>query len=172
MPMCTEIQTRKGQGGRHRAQALRFLTLLLECFYSLLAGVAAFHWLAPHWGSSVAFLAAAVAGCIVFSLSLFAIVHQAPIRTAIQQYSRLHGEDARDAFFFLHLPAAIAVLAESAAAFALLGAPFPPTPLRSLAWGALQVLLLVPVYLCYRQTKVSDDATASEALTSERQPPS
>jgi len=123
----------------------------LEGINALLTGRAAFLLLMPHWGSPPAILASAVAGSIVFSLSTLAIVHRAPVRTALQQFARLHGEDALDGFFLLSLPAGIAVLAQSAAAFVLLGTPFPHPPLQALAWGTLQFLILLPLYASYHR---------------------
>ncbi|MBF6592565.1 MAG: hypothetical protein IVW57_18805, partial [Ktedonobacterales bacterium] len=89
---------------------------------------------------------------------------RAPVRTSLQQFARLHGEDALDGFFFLSLPAGIAVLAESAAAFVLLGTPFPPPPLRALAWGALQFLILLPVYTSYRRANPCEAEAETETL--------
>ena len=149
------IKASTGRGWKTVAGVLRLLTFLLEGFYALLTARAAFLWLFPHWGSAPAILAAAVGGCMVFSLSFFAIVHQEPLREAIRHYGQLHGEDAMDAVFLLYLPAALAVVAESTAAVALLGAPFPPPLLRAFAWGVLQCFILIPVYLCYRSANAA-----------------
>jgi hypothetical protein len=162
MKSCTADGVRQGQDGR--ARALQLLTGILECFLAILTGRAAFLLLVPRWGSSPALLASAAVGCIVFSLSIFAIVHQAPLRTSLRQFAQLHGEDALDALFFLSLPASIAVLAESLAAFTLLGTPFPPPLLRALVWGGLQFLILVPVYIGYRRAKSSEAAAEPGAL--------
>jgi hypothetical protein len=146
---------RNSQGG---ASALRLITLLLEGFYALLTARAAFLWLVPYWGSLPAFLSAAEGGCAVFSLSFFALVHQDPLRAAIRHFGQLHGDDAMDAVFLLSLPTAVAVVAQSAAALALLGAPFPLHGSRTFAWGVLPCFILIPVYLCHRCAKVAPTA--------------
>lgn len=155
MSKTNAFKARTGRGRQSGAAALRLLTTLLEGFYALMAARAAFLWLVPHWGSVAAFLSAAVGGCTVFSLSFFAIVQQEPLRAAIRHFGQLHGDDAMDAVFLLSLPTAVAVVAQSAAALALLGAPFPPHGPRMFAWGVLQCFILIPVYLCRHCVKVA-----------------
>lgn len=123
------------------------ISLGCEGFFAALAGTATFDFLAVHWSWLVSLLASALVGLGIFSLAFLTLLWQVPVREAISAFSVRHGDGPTDLVFFLRVPVALAVLAESVGIALVVGGLLPPSLLSGLRWGVLQVLVLIPPLL-------------------------